>query len=155
MVLLSICVVENKIKCPSSYRDDSITNIVDHKNSYLYIQKKMTISLKSNDPYFNQVQTQMFIIGFQFCEIFDWTKKDNLQITIEVDEDIQVEITYKTKNLLCKVPLPELTSKYFIELKLNDTPNLNSWCIWKMDETKDNLIICEDNTFKITYSVSF
>ena len=102
-----------EIKCPYSDKDNYITDIVGQKNSYLYYQEDGTIFLKSNHPYFYQVQTQMLVTGFQFCDFFVWTNCDSLQIVIENDEYIQAEVINKAKNLFCKVLLPELTTKYF------------------------------------------
>lgn len=117
------------MKCPSSYREGY--DFLNQKASYIYIYSKEdgTVSLKSNHLYFYQVQTQMLVSGFQFCEFFVWTKRDSLRINIDIDEDIQAEIN-NTKNLFCKVLLLERTGKYFTKLKLNG------------DET-EGLIMCE------------
>ena len=61
-------------------------------------------------------------------------------MTIDIDEGI-----------LCKVLWSEFAGKYFTKPKLNDMPNLNTWCLSKMDEIKYNLIMCEVNTCKITW----
>ena len=65
-----------------------IRDIVGQKNSYLYYKEDGTIFLKSNHPYFYQVQTQMLVIGLQFCDFFVWSNCDSVQIIIEIDEDI-------------------------------------------------------------------
>ena len=75
-----------EIKCPYSDKDNYITDIVCQKNSYLYYQEDGTIFLKSNHPYFYQVQTQMLVTGFQFFDFLVWTNCDSLQIVIENDE---------------------------------------------------------------------
>ena len=76
------------MKCPSSYREGY--DFLNQKASYIYIYSKEdgTVSLKSNHLYFYQVQTQMLVSGFQFCEFFVWTKRDSLRINIDIDEDI-------------------------------------------------------------------
>ena len=84
----------------------------------------------------------MLVTGFQFCDFYVWTDCDSLQIIIENDEIIN-----KAKNVLCKVLLPELATKYFTKPNKKDDTNLNdTWCICKMDDTKDDLIMCEDNS---------
>ena len=94
----------------------------------------------------------MLVTGCQFCDFYVWTNCDSLQIIIENDEDIQAEIINKAKNLFCKALLPELTTKYFTKQNKKDNTNLNdTWCICKMDETEDNLIMCEDNSCKIIW----
>ena len=57
-----------EIKCPYSDKDNHITYIAGQKNSYLYYQEDGTVFLKSNHPYFYQVQTQMLVTGLQFCD---------------------------------------------------------------------------------------
>ena len=141
-----------EIKCPYSDKDNHITYIAGQKNSYLYYQEDGTVFLKSNHPYFYQVQTQMLVTGFQFCDFFVWTNCDSLQIVIENDEYIQAEIINKAKNLFCKVLLPELTTKYFTKPNKKNDTNLNdTWCMCKMDGTEDDLIMCEDNSCKIIW----
>ena len=77
---------------------------------------------------------------------------DKLQIIIENDEDIQGEIIKKAKYLFCKVFLPELTTKYFTKPNKKGDTNLNdTWCICKMDETEDDLMMCVDISCKIMW----
>ena len=94
----------------------------------------------------------MVVAGLQFCDFFVWTNCDSLQIIIENDEDTQAEIINKAKNLFCKVILPGLTTKYFTKPNKEDDTNLNdTWSICKMDETEDDLIMCEDSSCKIIW----
>ena len=89
----------------------------------------------------------MLVTGFQFCDFYVWTNCDSLQIISENDEDILAGIINIAKNLFCKVLLPELTTKYFTKQNKKDGTNVNdTWCICKMDETEDDLIMCEDNS---------
>ena len=98
------------------------------------------------------MEAQILVTGFQFYDFYVWTNCDSLQIIIENDEDIQAEIINKTKNLSCMVLLPKLTTKYFKKQNKKDDTNLNdTWCICKMDEKEDDLIMCEDNSCKIIW----
>ena len=67
--------------------------------------------LMSNHCYYYQVQTQLLVTGFKFCDFFVWTDKDTFLETICVDTEIQADILSKTKSLFCNILLPELESK--------------------------------------------
>ena len=61
----------------------------------------------SNHSYYYQVQTQLLVTGFKFCDFFVWTEKDTFPETIRVDTEIQADILSKSKPLFCNVLLPE------------------------------------------------
>ena len=48
--------------------------------------------LMSNHSYYYQVQTQLLVTGFKFCDFFVWTEKDTFLETIRVDTEIQADI---------------------------------------------------------------
>ncbi|KAK2138641.1 hypothetical protein LSH36_2687g00008, partial [Paralvinella palmiformis] len=61
-----------EIKCPYCMKDE---NIREGKNSCL---KKVNgvLKLKTNHPYFYQVQTQMLVSSMDYCEFIVWTDQD-------------------------------------------------------------------------------
>ena len=85
------------------------------------------------------------VTGFKFCDFFVWTDKDTFLEFISVDTEIQADILSKTKSLFCNVLLPELVGKYFAK-STNSYKSQDKWCICKMSEEKDDLIVCESKT---------
>ena len=108
------------------------------KKLYLHKNAEGKVQLMSNHSYYYQVQTQLLVTGFKFCDFFVWTEKDTFLETIRVDTEIQADILSKTKSLFCNVLLPELVGKYFTNSTNSDKPQ-NKWCICKMSEDEDNL----------------
>ena len=104
----------------------------------------------SNHSYYYQVQTQLLVTGFKFCDFFVWTEKDTFLETIRVDTEIQADILSKTTSLFCNVLLPELVGKYFTD-STNSDKSQDKWCICKMSENEDDLIMCESKTCKIQW----
>ena len=104
----------------------------------------------SNHSYYYQVQTQLLVTGFKFCDFFVWTEKDTFLETIRVDTEIQADILSKTKSLFCNVLLPELVGKYFTN-STNSDKSQDKWCICKMSEDEDGLVMCESKTCKIQW----
>ena len=93
------------------------------------------------------MQTQMLVTGFQFCDFYVWTNGDSLRIIIENDKDIQAEIVNKAKSTFARA-----YTKHFTKPNKKDDTNLNdTWCICKMDEKKDDLIMYEDHSYKIIW----
>ena len=100
--------------------------------------------LMSNHCYYYQVQTQLLVTGFKFCDFFVWTEKD----TFRVDTEIGADILSKTKPLFCNVP--ELVGKYFTN-STNSDKSQDKWRICKMSEGEDDLIMCGIRTCKIQW----
>ena len=87
------------------------------------------------------------VIGYWF---FVWAEKHTFPETIHIDREIQADILSKTKPLFCNVLLPELVGKYFTNSTNNDKSQ-DKWCICKMSEDEDDLIMCESKTCKIQW----
>ena len=85
------------------------------------------------------------VTGSKFCDFFVWTDKDTFLEFISFDTEIQADILSNTKSLFCIVLLPELVCKYFTNSTDSDKSQ-DKWCICKMSEDKDNLIVCESKT---------
>ena len=104
----------------------------------------------SNHSYYYQVQTQLLVTGFKFCDFFVWTEKDTFPETIRVDTEIQADILSKSKSLFCNVLLKEFVGKYFTN-STNSDKSQDKWCICKMSEDEDDLIMCESKSCKIQW----
>ena len=98
----------------------------------------------SNHSYYYQVQTQLLVTGFKFCDFFVWTEKDTFCVDIEIGADILT----KTKPLFCNVLLPELVGKYFTN-SINSDKSQDKWRMCKMSEGEDDFIMCGSKTCKI------
>ena len=59
------------------------------KNLYLHKNAEGKVQLMSNHSYYYQVQTQLLVTGFKFCDFFVWTDKDTFLETTCVDTEIQ------------------------------------------------------------------
>ena len=81
-------------------------------NGFYMITASVMKGLMSNHSYYYQVQTQLLVTGFKFCDFFVWTEKDTFLETIRVDTEIQADILSNIKSLFCSVLLPELVGKY-------------------------------------------
>ena len=62
------------------------------KKSYLHKNAGGKVQLMSNYSYYYQVQTQVLVTSFKFCDFFVWTEKYNFLETIRVDIEIQADI---------------------------------------------------------------
>ena len=121
------------------------------KKSYLHKNDEGKVQLMSNHSYYYQVQTQLLVTGFKFCDFFVWTEKDTFLETIPVDTETQANILSKTKPLFCNVLLSELVGRYFTN-STNSAKSQDKWCICKISEDEDDLIMCESKTCKIQWS---
>ena len=115
---------------------------------YLHKNAEGKVQLMSNHSYYYQVQTQLLVTGFKFCDFFVWNDKNTFLETIPVETEIQADILSKTKSIFCNIPLPELVGKYFTN-STNSDKSQDKWYICKMSEDKDDVIMCEIKTCKI------
>ena len=113
------------------------------KKSYLNKNTEGKVRLMRNHSYYYQVQTQLLVTGF-----FVWTEEDGFLETIRVHTEIQAYISSKTKPRFCTVLLPKVVGKYFTN-STNSEMSQDKWCICRMSEDKDHLIMCVIKTCKI------
>ena len=134
------------MKCPYSHREHSIPLL--EKKTYLHKNAEFKVQLMPNHSYAYQyqVQTQLLVTGFKFCDFFVWTEKE----TIRVDTEIQAHILSRTKPLFCTVLLPELCGKCFTNSISNEKLQ-DKWYMCKMCEDGDDLIMYERKTCKIQW----
>ena len=122
--------------------------LAEQINGFYMITASVMKGLMSNHSYYYQVQTQLLVTGFKFCDFFVWTEKDTFLETIRVDTEIQADILSKTKSLFCNVLLPELVGKYFTN-SINSDKSQDKWRMCKMSEGEDDFIMCGSKTCKI------
>ena len=96
-----------EIKDPSFNRGDSIPQMLG-KKSHLHKNAEGKVQLMSNHSFYYQIQTQLLVTGFKFCDFFVWTEKDTFLETIRVDTSIQADILSNIIALFCNVLLRNL-----------------------------------------------
>ncbi len=94
-----------EIKCPYSKRGID-PNLIDEPQFYLIraIDQRLTLSVKHN--YYFQVQGQLFLCDFAYCDFVCWTPKGMLIQRILQDPLVFLEIVPKLERffLCCIVP---------------------------------------------------
>ena len=139
-------------KCPYCDREKSIDNIVQ-KNSCIENVNDNYI-LKENHQYFYQMQAQLLVTIYEYCDLFLWTKTDNIRIRIVPHDAVQMEIVEMSKKFFLKAILQELMGHYFTReesstLVSNNSDNEDCWCYCRTSHSEDNLIGCDNSTSKI------
>ena len=73
-----------EIKCPIRCREDKIN--VDYVE-YLLSPEDGTMrpSLKKTDPYYMQIQLQLYLCKAKICHLFIFSMADHLKIDVEYD----------------------------------------------------------------------
>ena len=117
------------------------------KKSYLHKNAEGKVQLMSNHSFYYQIQTQLLVTGFKFCDFFVWTEKDTFLETIRVDTSIQADILSNIIALFCNVLLRELVSKYFTN-STNSGKSQDKCCICKISKDEDDLIMCKTKNCK-------
>ena len=142
-----------EIKCPYGDREKSIDNIV--RKSSCIVKVNDNCILKENHQYFYQIQAQLLVTNYKYCDLFLWTKTDNIRIRT-VPDAVQMEIVEMSKTFFLKAILPELLGHHFAReesstLVSNNRDNEDGWCYCRMSQSEDNLIGCDHSTCKIKW----
>ena len=69
---------------------------------------------KENHQYFYQIQAQLLVTDYEYCNLFLWTKTDNIRIRIVPHDAMQMEIVEMSKTIFLKAILPELLGHHFV-----------------------------------------
>ena len=88
-----------EIKCPYCDREKNIDNIVQKS---LCIVKVNNCILKENHHYFYQIQLQLLVTNYKYCDLFLGTKTDNIRIRIVPHDAVQMEIVEMSKMFFLK-----------------------------------------------------
>ena len=67
--------------------------------------------------YMYQIQTQLLVTEYSYCDFFVYTNKDFIRIRILPNTLIMDEIREKAQHFFIKAILPELLDKYFTNLE--------------------------------------
>ena len=101
-----------EIKCPYKFRDCTIVDVVNDRDSCL-VQNDQNVELKNSHAYMYQVQTQLLLCNVDYVDFVVWTKRDMHVERIEKDEEKLNEIKKRGKLYFDSVVLPELLGHYF------------------------------------------
>ena len=74
-----------EIKCPWTHRDKSVIDYAKLEASYLEVVDNK-IALKKSHSYYYQVQMQLAVTGYSWCDFFLCTTKDSFQQKIYFDK---------------------------------------------------------------------
>jgi len=143
-----------EIKCPWKFKDYSIEEMVDEKGSYLQRDDDDEITLSKKHSYYYQVQAQMLITGYNFCDFFVKLNDDAICIRIEKDQKVLDEILEKSSNFVLKGVLPELLAKFYTEpvILIKDSISAgseSSKCYCKLNKDEDAVIECANKNCTI------
>lgn len=102
-----------EIKCPYTCKD---TLLIDKNGKpnvpYLLYDEKNIIYLKQNHSYFTQCQIQMYCTGLEECDLFIYTKKDCINISVKRDNLFLEKLVKKMEYFYFNYYLPETTEVY-------------------------------------------
>ena len=142
-----------EIKCPYCDREKSIDNIVQKSSC---IEKVNDYIPEENHRYFYQIHAQFLVTNYEYCDLFLWTKTDNITFRIVPHDAVQIEIVEMSKKFFLKDILPELMNHYFAReesstLVSNNSGKEDCWCYCRMSHSEDNLFGCDNYTCKIKW----
>ena len=100
-----------EIKCPYCDREKRIDSIVQKSSCVEKVNGNYI--LKENHQYFYQIQAQLLVTNCEYCDLFLWTKTDNIRIRIVPHDDVQMEVVEMSRKFFLKAELPELLGHYF------------------------------------------
>lgn len=88
-----------EVKCPYSCMNEQI---VDFQNSvcnvpYLHFVNGI-LQLKTSHQYYTQIQLQMYVTSMNLCDLFVWSPKDSVTITIMRDESFLSDLVPKLRD---------------------------------------------------------
>lgn len=86
-----------EIKCPYKFQDNSIEEMIN-LGSYLKKDEQGNIFLLPTHQYMYQIQTQLLVTEYNYCDLFVWTKIDSVQIRIKPSNAMFEEIKEKAFN---------------------------------------------------------
>ena len=98
------------------------------------------MQLMSHHSIFIRSKHSYWLLDLNFVPFFVWAEIDTFLEIIRVDTEIQEDILSKTKPLFRK-----LVGKYLTN-STNSDKSQDKWCICKMSEDEDDLIMCESKT---------
>lgn len=105
-------------KCCWSHRNEKISDIIDSRNDFYLLHNtkdpEYYFTLKTNHPYYYQVQQQMMVTNSYFCIFMVYTDVDLGKAMISRDEVVCHEIKEKTSLFFSTVLLPQMVAEWFV-----------------------------------------
>lgn len=99
-----------EIKCPFKYKDVFPTEdkAVDDKNYCLKRNTNGEVRLSTTHSYFDQIQGQMVVSEFEYCDFICWTNEGIFIERVYLDEEYEQKNLPKFKQFFIQFMLPEL-----------------------------------------------
>ena len=106
--------------------------------------------IKTHADYY-QIQTQLLVTKYDYCDFFVMLTNDFVCIRIEPDKELFEKTSIKCKLFFEKAMLPELLAKFFREATISNatTPGNVYYC--NMSKEEDDLIGCDDKNCQIKW----
>ena len=142
-----------EVKCPYRYKDLNISDIVADSKSYLKRNNNGAICLMETHSYMYQIQTQLLVTEYSYCDFFVYTNKDFIRIRILPNTLIMDEIREKVQHFFIKAILPELLGKYFTNLEKNEcnSSSQETWCYCQLPAEEGDMIGCDNRECNIAW----
>ena len=106
-----------EIKCPWTHRDKSVIDYTKLEASCLEVVDNK-IALKKSHSYYYQVQMQLAVTGYSWCDFFLCTTKDSFQQKIYFDKSFWLVNKCKLEMFHSKVVVKELSRENFNTIKI-------------------------------------
>ena len=78
-------------------REKSIDNIIQKSSCIEKVNNNYI--LKENHWYFYQIEALLLVNNYEYCDLFLWTKTDNIRIRIAPHDAVQMEIVEMSKKV--------------------------------------------------------
>lgn len=136
-----------EIKCPHTHRESTVAQLQQDKG--LFEERG---SLKYGHPYYYQVQGQMNIAGYDYCDFVVWTPQGFTLQRVIRDEVFFSDIKEKLDDFFLRVMLPELlTHKVHTKNTVPSSYEKTTVCICKSKKLKKVIITCSNDTCDTKY----
>lgn len=100
-----------EVKCPFCIKDGKVENLMDKRSNYIYYNEDNKLCLDSKHSYYYQIQMQMALCGYNYCDFIIWTRNDIEILRIPFNDEFWYVKSSIAKQFCEKVLLPELLGK--------------------------------------------
>ena len=140
-----------EIKCPLNYKDNFIEDTIFGSCDYLEFGNDGAVEIIKAHAYYYQIQTELLVTQYDYCDFFLMLTKDFGFVGIEADKELFEKISIKCKLFLEKDILPELLAKCFSEPNIANAASLGKVCYDNMSEEEDDLIGCDYRNYQMKW----
>ena len=147
-----------EVKCPHKYRNESPTSAVALADKQYFLKKNASgeISLSRSHKYYAQVQAQLAICEFEYCDFISWTTKSVFIERIYRDPDYLKDNLPNLIHFFKKYLLPEILTQKLLN-SLGSKPSITSsslsatvYCTCRKEES-GKMIACDNATCSIEW----